>query len=795
VKLIHQVFGLCKDKLVGKGWDKLLKVGHGLEIEQPNAAALAEELQRTLLHIDRRVPGFEDFAHSGKCGVEPGSPARSLLFHALASPNVLNDLDGRRLGYFPTLAEIEAVENYVFGAQPPSLQELSQRVGGVKLAVVVFAYEYRPAGQTSHGRHADMAYARTGVSRVGTALPNYHPEMRGFRPEADDPFDISVSPARFAAYLAVERYGDSASFLPMRYRSKKRPDDPDDWEPDGCRKFSVPIHKLFSGKECIRDLNLEVNLSATHVNEKIYRVHKALRQQPRTTPPYRFKLGIASLSTTPEFGTGTLIPEPHPGLVEPAATGGRKPVSFRVPRGTTTFSSFDLSSVKHTDGSGPDYIHIRTEIRNGETTNLNELTENALMKKVFAGGYRALHYVDFTADGWIAVDCSQLKDAPGVARKAVPAYSLVTAPDFFPSCDQRELTEWTASLTEPAGLEKQIWNITPDSLCDVRLPANLQLPKSPFAADDKTMTAIVGLDGPAPEGKQLTNLDAQRHSHLPDDAAGIFAPGWDVGVDTLKAGRTKTDHLAAYRLGSPFPEDAKLCAALSTFWPAVAPDATREMEPSKGNESGTVSPLTDEEIGQIGNLPWDGVPGPQVVLQNGEEFAEFASFQHVDYVQNALSGKFTLRQTARVDAPEYERRVLALALCYLALGMERDPKRTTPVMIRTFRGDRVVRRESEACFWKLLSFQVSSPPSAELEQAQNEAKANLPGPVIYRLELFPVAVDAKGNPSHGPVLKAPNFQKKRIRITERYVVFVNPKSRLVLIRKGPNRWTTGRLGP
>src|SRR5262249_26070884 len=139
----------------------------------------------------------------------------------------------------------------------------------------------------------------------------------------------------------------------------------------------------------------------------------------------------------------------------------------------------------------------------------------------------------------------------------------------------------------------------------------------------------------------------------------------------LRAGGRETDHLAGYRLGSPFPEDAKLCAALSTFWPAVAPDATREMEPSKGNESGTVSPLTDAEVGQIGGMPWDGVPGPRVVLGGGQEFAEFASFQHVDYVRNALERKFTLRLTARVDAPEYQRRVLALAFAYLVLGAER----------------------------------------------------------------------------------------------------------------------------
>jgi hypothetical protein len=35
--------------------------------------------------------------------------------------------------------------------------------------------------------------------------------------------------------------------------------------------------------------------------------------------------------------------------------------------------------------------------------------------------------------------------------------------------------------------------------------------------------------------------------------------------------------IAAYGLGSPFPEDAKLCAALNSFWPAVAPDASCEI--------------------------------------------------------------------------------------------------------------------------------------------------------------------------------------------------------------------------
>src|SRR5262249_4088801 len=207
------------------------------------------------------------------------------------------------------------------------------------------------------------------------APANYHPELRGFLPDADaNPFDISVSPSRFAAYLAVQRQGDESAFLPMRFRSKRRPDDPDDWVADNRRKFWVPIHKLFSGKECLRGLDLKVNLSATHVNEKIYRVHKALNQAPRTTPPYRFTHGIAAFSTDAQHCTGTLVPEPHSRLVEPAELPDDKPLTFLVPPGTTTFSSLELGAA-----SAPEYVHIRTEITDGQEIDLNQLDEKALM--------------------------------------------------------------------------------------------------------------------------------------------------------------------------------------------------------------------------------------------------------------------------------------------------------------------------------------------------------------------------------------------------------------------------------
>lgn len=117
--LIDDVRGVCA-RLAPQGWAALL-TRHGLDITRTDLAA---ELSRALPQIDRTVPGFEDFALEGQRGIEPGNPARSLLYHALASPNVAQN-NGTPLAGFPTLRDLEIVENYVFGARPPSLAELS----------------------------------------------------------------------------------------------------------------------------------------------------------------------------------------------------------------------------------------------------------------------------------------------------------------------------------------------------------------------------------------------------------------------------------------------------------------------------------------------------------------------------------------------------------------------------------------------------------------------------------------------------------------------------------------------
>lgn len=101
--LIQDLQQIC-NSLAPTGWrDLLLK--HGLDITANNLAA---ELAKELPAIRRDLPGFEDFSIEGRRAIEPGKPARSLLFHALASPNVVNGVSA-----FPTLKQLDTVENYV----------------------------------------------------------------------------------------------------------------------------------------------------------------------------------------------------------------------------------------------------------------------------------------------------------------------------------------------------------------------------------------------------------------------------------------------------------------------------------------------------------------------------------------------------------------------------------------------------------------------------------------------------------------------------------------------------------
>src|SRR5262249_31986681 len=126
--LIDDVKAVC-DRLAPLGWrDLLLAVtANALDIHKASPVALQTALLAPLHSIDRNAAGFSDFAVDGQQAITPGRPAQSLLYHALASSSVTSGAAGPLRG-FPTRREVEAVENFVFGVQPPTLEELRDRV-------------------------------------------------------------------------------------------------------------------------------------------------------------------------------------------------------------------------------------------------------------------------------------------------------------------------------------------------------------------------------------------------------------------------------------------------------------------------------------------------------------------------------------------------------------------------------------------------------------------------------------------------------------------------------------------
>lgn len=702
--LINDIQAIC-DRLAPLGWRNLMlnvSAGH-LDIIQDTPAALRQVLLRVLPTIHRTLPGFEDFSSEGQRAITAGKPAQSLLYHALASPLVVRDHLGQSLAGFPTPLELETLENFIFSLSADSLANLIAAHGGAKkVAFAVFTSEYRPAADTVDGRHADLVFSRTGVARVGTARAKYLPESRGYWPEdADNPSNVRVMPAKFSVWLAVKKKGSDSRVSPILDNER------DQTSSEPSRDFWIPAHKIFAGDECFSGEMLTVTFTRRLLNVKIQKVHEFLGTTPKPTGfPYVVEdTLIADFSTDSNHGTGCLVPTVHPSLVAPAMKNG-KPVTYRV-----TENKVDVFAAFAPGKRGiPEYVHARTRVSaNDRLEDMND--QENIISAMKAKPYKALHYVDFTGEGWATVDLSGLL---GEIPPILPAYVLVSAPDFFPASGQFELSEWSRSPAVPAAFRNKLWNAPPTPLSEIRLPANLKLPATPFQSGDETMTAIVSMGDPVGQASVWPmQPDPVRATALPDDAAGVFSPGWDVGQDT----KGTIEHLAAYSLGSPFPEDAKLCAALSTFWPAVAPDVFRTFVtlPERVSANGTVAPLTDAEIGQVGNLPWDGIPGPRVVDVGGEKKVEYAAFLNADYVRLSEQNRFSIRQTARLTAKDYQNRILASCRTYNVLA-------------------NLGNLEQARNQWLMLSFVEVESGSTALQQAQAEAGHILIGRV-YGLKM------------------------------------------------------------
>ncbi len=751
-RLLDDIASACA-RLAPLGWRGVLLGATGGQLDIA-ARDLKSELAKPLSRIDRTYPGFGDFNIAGTQAITPGDPNRSLLYHALASPTVVADHRGNRLEGFPTLAEIETVENYVYGADPPTLAELATRADGRQLGIAVFALQYCNTPSSVRGRHAELCFARVGIARLGSIEPFYDAARRIFAAgDESRPYDFRVMPRRFAAYIAVLMNGADPRFGPQ-----------DALPGDKDLGFWVPLHKLFSGRECISGLDLRLELACGLRNDELAHFHRYLdlnglennwTGEDLKNFPFVIKDElIGSLSRRPDFGFGVLEPRASP-LVVPAQYKGR-PLTFPMDRRFTSepdhflFSSMEIlpatfegdepgylqDAAQNTQRPGPQYINVRHRLLpNGAIDNLNDRPD--MMEIIHNGGYEAQHYIDAAGDGWIEARCPQLDD---VIPARMPAYCMVGLPDFFPKMTQRALMLWWENAV-PKEVRAALWALPPFALSQRRIAANITLPVA-FSLQDTTVTAIVTQPGNAEGPVQAPNgpIPGEK-TGMPDSSPGLFDPGWDTsqGIYFTDPGRELQKFLAGYGLGSPFPEDAKLCAALGNYWPGVSPDATRQYAPGK-RFSGelypypTITPLTDEEIGMVPvpdgtYMPWDGVRGPEMRIIEGKPVVAYADIDRVDYIDRI--GTMTAALTGRIDAAEYQARTLAMEAVYWALGIrdpdffEHDEEREAVPKILRAKAD-----------WAVLSFRTMGATDPKMAAAEQATGVRLDGPRRYRFHVY-----------------------------------------------------------
>ncbi|MCF8534191.1 MAG: hypothetical protein K9G48_14375 [Reyranella sp.] len=798
------VASACR-RLAPFGWRQMLLDVTGGELDI-TASDLKGALTRKLTKIDRTYPGFGDFDVAGVQAIEAGAPDRSLLYHAFASMTVVADRSGRELGSFPTLAEIEAVENLVYGIAPPTLEEIRRQASGHPLAIVVYALQYYNTPRSVHGRHAELCFSRAGVGRLGTAEPLYDAKRRVFTAAVQDkPFEFRVVPRRYAAYLAVQLSGAWNRFGPQ-----------DVLPDDDKRQFWVPLHKLFSGKECLKGLDLDLQIKSGLRNDLIGMFHKHLdarglknnwRGEHLEQHPFVIKNErIASMSQRAEFGSGVL--EPYPGPLISAAEYQGRPLTFPVDgRHTSNHLNVQLSSLqtlaeaandapRYMADSGqdlqrpaPQYVNMRHRVMpDGSIDNLNHRPD--LREILQQGGFEARHYTDGAGDGWVEAHCPQVD---GKVDGHLPAYAMVGLPDFFPEVNQRELMLWWQNEV-PEKIRAALWTIHPLVLSQTRIAANINLPVG-FSLEDVTVTSIVSHPKSALGPVQAPNGPV-RHTKtgLPDGSPGLFDPGWDTSQGIHYSSPDKIQRfLTGHGLGSPFIEDAKLCAALGNYWPGVAPDSTRTFPPDKrigGIKYAypTITPLTDEEIGSAplpdGTfLSWDGVRGPRVDQVGALRYAVYPDAWHVDYIDT--HHVMTAALTSRIDFGEYKTRTMSMAAVYWALGI-RDPE---------FVGDKDLDAHDKIlaakAAWAVLSFRKILPGDPELAIAEKQSGTPLPKRPLFRFHVFrwgreTPESDVKSNPAK------PTYSV-RVEMLEEAIAYVGGP--VVLLQRHGGAWTADTSMP
>lgn len=683
------------------GWteylSRYLNVNFDLQGEALKAE-LVKELDKEKLAVLRSQPGFQDFA--GTHLIKPGFPPFSLLYHAMASPRVR----GAGFRKYPALKQIDTLENYIYALSPwEDLKAIYNIRSNSDLVFAVFAYEYRPAFKTPHHEHADTVYSRTGIGRIGNEPAHYDPVNRCFTNKPLQPEkkkSIAVTPARFALFIARKVKHSEVALMNTGYFK----DDAYNDKKDDDKVFLQPIRKVFADDLLVNETPLR--FSELHRSEKLYKLYlsKGFETRNNLKPEIKKSKDLIVQDGARSAGSSFLvISKPQP-LIR-LAKAGTQGLYFHVPAGAeevnryfTAYSTQEVEDIELLDNEGGRlrntyeaprnqamFINITYEYSPDAPGYKRLKRDKAFEERVREGGYYAPLFEDSICDGNVEADISafNLEKLKGIEARCLPAFSVVTAPDFFPQVDPFDLLEFD---NEPGtSKESHFYEGGVASLATARIIPNPKVVNTKNDDTRETYTAVIsGKAGPlsSPSKEMLDSFRDPRQSReyrissfLPDVSSSVFAPGWDV---TYSKDETLDEniYIGTEGLGSPFIEDMKFCAALNGMWPATSPDTARTFQGSNEPDyrNPTAIPLLDEELGyhksapctdkiKMGSLGWDGEQGPFLQNTGGKWTINFTDLGRANAVQNALEKKIDMSQLRELTSAELIARMACLRLC------------------------------------------------------------------------------------------------------------------------------------
>ncbi len=731
--------------LKSKGWDTYLQSTAGINLRLTDRE-LDKELVRRLDNLSLENEGLDDFG--GIRAIEPGKPAMSLLYHALASPRV--HPGGFSLDQFPSLKELDTLENYIYALENFTIPQTELKNNYV---VAMFAYEYRPAFKTPHHIHADLVFSRTGIGRIGEKPLNYDASNRCYLnqpPNENDIKNIAVTPARYGLFLAKIVKKDTVALLGTD-------------KVDALRYFLKPVRKIFNHDALID--NRSVSFDEYHKAEKLHRL--ALDNRIKLPDglfdiekaPFIRVSPVDHIVDIANLGSSVLVSSVPEKLVreawqeakflkKPGASNNER-LRYEVPKASIEnryYSSFsmlrDLDEADIYILYGPDAEDNRLSATNKKTRPYKESgpknsplfvnmryvegnngaydrhlgAETDNFENVILGSHWAGLFEDSICDGCVAasIDTSNYagKLPVSILGNCLPAFSLITAPDFFPQVDSFDLLKY--DIGNGQSIESNFVEGGVASLSALRKRPNrhTRIPQTNILAfppvalissrDKKSMvhdtvTAVLSHPGKKDSKIKSKFTDSKRRSYtslsfLPDASSSVFAPGWDVTYSN-DSENVRDMYLSTRGLGSPFPEDMKLCAAANGMWPAASPDLARAFAGSTFTEdlgdryiaNPTAVPLMDIELGIHEEAPafkgpkpltgkhtgWDGEQGPFLKKGlDGTVMVDFTDIGRSDFVSNALAGVYDMSLLRNLTSAELIARMECLRQCIKRI----DPK-------------------------------------------------------------------------------------------------------------------------